>query len=119
MKTLTYYFHMKTKILADFQICISVPLNAKHLKLYHSNICFSGSCHLYTKRCLVLLLLICAGDNELNPDPKKRDSCYNLSLCYWNLNSIAAHNFSKLTQEAYNMERNFDLICLSETYFFI
>ena len=23
---LTYYFHMKTKILADFQICISAPL---------------------------------------------------------------------------------------------
>ena len=22
-----YYFHMKTKILADFQICISVPLS--------------------------------------------------------------------------------------------
>ena len=26
MKPSTYYFHMKTKILADFQICISVPL---------------------------------------------------------------------------------------------
>ena len=27
MKSLTYYFHMKTNILADFQICISVPLS--------------------------------------------------------------------------------------------
>ena len=27
MKFSTYYFHMKTKILVDFQICISVPLN--------------------------------------------------------------------------------------------
>ena len=26
MKSLSYYFHVKTKILADFQICISVPL---------------------------------------------------------------------------------------------
>ena len=26
VKFSTYYFHMKTKILADFQICISVPL---------------------------------------------------------------------------------------------
>ena len=25
VKSSTYYFHMKTKILADFQICISVP----------------------------------------------------------------------------------------------
>ena len=32
MKSLTYYFHMKMKILADFQICMSVPLmNGKHL----------------------------------------------------------------------------------------
>ena len=27
VKCSTYYFHMETKILADFQICISVPLN--------------------------------------------------------------------------------------------
>ena len=26
MKFSIYYFHMKTKILADFQICVSVPL---------------------------------------------------------------------------------------------
>ena len=26
MKSSTYYFHLKTKILTDFQICISVPL---------------------------------------------------------------------------------------------
>ena len=26
MKSSTYYFHIKTKILANFQICISVPL---------------------------------------------------------------------------------------------
>ena len=26
VKSSTYYFHMKTKILTDFQICISVPL---------------------------------------------------------------------------------------------
>ena len=27
MKSSMYYFHVKTKILADFQICISVPLS--------------------------------------------------------------------------------------------
>ena len=26
VKSSTYYFHMKTKIMADFQICISIPL---------------------------------------------------------------------------------------------
>ena len=28
VKSLTFYFHMKTKTLADFQICISLPLSA-------------------------------------------------------------------------------------------
>ena len=27
LKSPTYYFHMKTKMLADFQICISEPLS--------------------------------------------------------------------------------------------
>ena len=29
----TYHFHMKVKILADFQICIGVPLNSQILKI--------------------------------------------------------------------------------------
>ena len=32
MKLSTDYFHMKTKILADFQICISVPLRKLFLR---------------------------------------------------------------------------------------
>ena len=32
MKSSTYYFYMKTKILADFQIYISVPLNLKQTR---------------------------------------------------------------------------------------
>ena len=32
MKPLTHYFHMKMKILAEFQICISVPLKKKILR---------------------------------------------------------------------------------------
>ena len=31
VKSWTYYFHMKAKILADFQVCISVPLNKNSL----------------------------------------------------------------------------------------
>ena len=36
-KFLTYYFYMKTNMLTDFQICISVPLN----KIGFSVECFS------------------------------------------------------------------------------
>ena len=37
VKSLTYYFHMKTKILADFQICISVPLKKEKRTNYVKN----------------------------------------------------------------------------------
>ena len=47
VKSSTYYFHMKTTILADFQICISVPLkqianringyrNGQNSRFYHN-----------------------------------------------------------------------------------
>ena len=66
--------------------------------------------------CGITLLLIC-GDDELNPGPKKTRSYYNFSLCRWNLNSITAHNFSKISlHEAYNVQQKFDRICISETY---
>ena len=43
------------------------------------------------------LLLRYHGDIELNPGARKSND-NNLSVCHWNLNSITAHNFSKLTQ---------------------
>ena len=62
-------------------------------------------------------LLICAGDIELNPGPRKNNTSYNFSFCHWNLNSIAAHDFWKLSLlEAYNIQHKFDMICLSETF---
>ena len=66
---------------------------------------------------MILLLLICASDIELNPGPRKNDTSYNFSFCHWNLNCIAAHNFSKLSLlEAYTVQHNFDMFCLSETF---
>ena len=47
----------------------------------------------------------------------RRDSCNNLSVCHWNLNSMAAHNFEKRNLlEVYNTINKFDNICLSESY---
>ena len=57
------------------------------------------------------------GDVELNPGPKNRNSCYNFSVCHWNLNSITVHNFGKVNLlQAYNAIYDFDMICLSEPY---
>ena len=66
---------------------------------------------------MFLLLLICAVDIKLNPGPRKNNVSHNFYFCHWNLNSIAAHNFSKLSLlKAYNVELKFDMICLSETF---
>ena len=56
------------------------------------------------------------GDIELNPGPKKLKN-KSLSVCHWNLNSLTAHNFSKLTKlKAYISMYKYDFICLSETF---
>ena len=58
----------------------------------------------------------CHGDIELNPGPKNLKNKL-LSVCHWNLNSLTAHNYSKLTQlKAYISLYKHDFICLSETY---
>ena len=42
---------------------------------------------------------------------------HNFSIAHWNLNSIAAQNFVKLSQlEVYNPLHSYDRICLSETW---
>ena len=65
---------------------------------------------------LYILLIILSGDVELNPGPKLK-AVQTLSVCYWNLNSICAHNFTKLPLlRAYVSVHKFDIICLSETY---
>ena len=61
------------------------------------------------------LLMLC-GDIESNPGPRPNSS-QSFSICHWNLNSIKAHNFSKISLlRAYNGIHNYDIICLSETY---
>ena len=45
--------------------------------------------------CLTIIRL--SGDIEENPGPK-RNSNQSFSICYWNLNSITAHNCLKLSQ---------------------
>ena len=56
------------------------------------------------------------GDIELNPGPRKL-KINPFSICHWNLNSLSAHDFSKLIQLiAYNLICKNDFISLSETY---
>ena len=57
-----------------------------------------------------------SGDIEENQGPQSK-SCNSLFICHWNLNSIPAHNFIKLSLlRAYISINKFDIICLSKTY---
>ena len=56
------------------------------------------------------------GDTEKNSAPKKGFSQM-FSIGHWNLNSLVAHNFTKVALlKAYLSVRKFDFFCISETY---
>ena len=62
------------------------------------------------------LLIRQSGDIEMNPGPKP-NPCHSFSICHWNLNSLAAHNYLKVSLlRAYVAIKKFDVVCLSETY---
>ena len=65
---------------------------------------------------LQILLVLLSSDVEINAGPKRTPKAI-LSICHWNLNSISAHNYVKLSLlRAYLAFHKFDIICLSETY---
>ena len=50
------------------------------------------------------------------PDQRKA-AAEHFSFCHWNVNSLAAHNYKKVSLlEANNTIRHYGLICVSETY---
>ena len=72
------------------------------------------SVKLYIITLIHLYILLLSNDIEKNPGPRLFG---NLSICFWNLNSIMAHNFQKISSIiAYNSIHKYDLICLGETY---
>ena len=57
-----------------------------------------------------------SGDIEENPGRQSKP-CSSLSICHWNLNSIPAHNFIKMSLLRASISINkFNIICLSKTY---
>ena len=63
---------------------------------------------------LITKLLLKCGDIEPNLGPKNKQC---LSICHFNINSLAAHNFAKLSSlNAFNSVHDFDIICLSESF---
>ena len=63
------------------------------------------------------VLLLQHGDIETNPGPTK-EKIKNLSCCHWNVNSLIAHNFTKISHlEAYNAIHQHGFICICDTFF--
>ena len=57
------------------------------------------------------LRLLQHGDIELNPGPKY------FSICHWNLNSLTAHNYLKVSQlQAFNLVHKLDILCILEIH---
>ena len=76
--------HIKGNFLVNFLI------NVVH---FLTCVCFFSSLFFRS-----MLLLVLSGDIETNPGP---DPGYSkkFSFCYWNLNSITAHDFIKMSVE--------------------
>ena len=72
--------------------------------------------HLWPFSNFLLSIVLLTSDVEMNPRPKLI-SKKSFSICPWNLNSITAHNDTKiLLLKAYIAAYKFDIICLSETH---
>ena len=71
-----------------------------------------GVCIIIITLLFIFALLLCHRDIEINPGPKKLKK-KSLFVCHWNLNSLSAHSFSKLTKlKAYISKYKHDFICL-------
>ena len=65
---------------------------------------------------LSLIIIRLNGDIEEMSGPRCKSN-QSFSICHWNLNSITAHNYLKISLlRAYISLYNLDVVCISETY---
>ena len=113
-------FHHKDIRFTFFLIVlILLTLNCKTYKntIYISILSFLTIAVSVSVATLVYSFLISlSGNLQLNPSPQNKFDV-NFSICDWNLNSIAPHNYPKfLLLKAYIAVYKFHIICISETY---
>ena len=95
------------------QIMLMVHINKKFMI---SCLCLFLSCSNVRHIWLFPRLMHLSGEIEKNPGPKK-DFSQTFSIGNWNLNSLVAHNFTKIALlKAYLSVQRFDIFCISETY---
>ena len=91
--------------------------NCKHIFVYLRLALYIFMTVLYLRYIWLYRILVkLRGDVEENPGPKPKP-CQSFSICHWNVNSVSAHNFSKVSLlRAYISIHKFDVICISETF---
>ena len=113
----------KIVIYTTFELFKRIPLGIIRLVRY-KQVAFKHYLFLYTYFCtaciacntlhmqwLVFRTILLSGDVETNPGPET------LNFCTWNLNSLAAYDFLRVSLiEAYNSVYNYDLIGIVETH---
>ena len=89
----------------------------KTIYLVDSNNFFDFIVIMFIQFILVHVLLIRQnGDIEMNPWTKTNSS-HSFSICHWDLNSLTAHNYLKVSLlRAYVAIMKFDVKCLSVTF---
>ena len=65
--------------------------------------------------CVHDLLIRHSDDTEMNPGLMP-NLCHNLSICRWNLNSLTAHNYIKVSRNLLKSIKKFHVVYLSETF---
>ena len=102
-----FYF----KSVCSFFSCIAIKKSTSYLRLL-KKLPKMVKVIILLSLCLPNLLL-CCGDIEKNPGPKYSS----LKFCHWNLNGLTAHDSIKISLlQAYIIQNNYDIICLSETF---
>ena len=119
------YFHIRFLIHCCLGKITKLPglvstffLQHNHLIVQYAN--FYGcayvlcqTCHLLHLQWFFLNSILLSGDVELNPGPNTSM----FSFCSWNLNSITAHDFVRVSLiEAYNSIYDYDLLGIVETH---
>ena len=95
----------------------------QNMLMVHINKKFLISCFYLFLSCSYLYhvwlfprLMHLSSDIEKNPGPLK-DFSQTFSIGHWNLDSSAAHNFTKVVLlKTYLFAQRFDIFCISETY---
>ena len=109
--------YVTAELFTRFPLGVIVVIRHKYraFKQFHSQYVYfniaCATCFILHIQWLVFRIILLSGDVETNPGPETLD------FCCWNLNSIAGHDFLRLSLiEAYNSVFNYDLIGIVETH---